>query len=59
MNIIATTLTEIIATATSLLGLVTDTFALFMEPPVVYFVSFAVLATAAGMANRFIPKKKK
>lgn len=52
------TLTEIIAAAGELLVLVKDSIALFMEPPIVYYVIFGIIAAAISIAKTFVPRKR-
>lgn len=59
MTLVAMTITEMITMATTLLTLITDSMKVFMEPPLVWFVSFAVIGVALGMAKKLIPAKKK
>lgn len=52
------TITEFITAATSFLTLVGDAIAIFLEPPLVWFVALGAAAAGLGMARRLIPKKK-
>ena len=44
---------------TAAIGWVGDAMAIFMDPPAVYFVGFAVVGAAAGVARKFVPIKRK
>lgn len=59
MTLVAMTLAEMITMASSILTLITDSMKVFMEPPLVWFVAFAVIGVALGQAKRLIPAKKK
>lgn len=49
----------IIGAVTQSLTWVKDAMEVFTTEPAVYFVGFAVLGAAAGVARRFVPMKKR
>lgn len=44
---------------TSAIGWIKDAMEIFTSEPAIYFVAFAVVGAAAGVARRFVPMKKK
>lgn len=44
---------------TSSIGWVKDAMEIFTTEPAIYFVAFAVIGAAAGVARRFVPMKKR
>lgn len=52
-------MTELVTAVTSCVGWVKDTMGIFVEPPAIYFVGFAVVSAAAGVARKFVPMRKR
>lgn len=50
--------TSFLADVSSFLSTVADGIALFMEPPLVWFVVMGAAAAAIGIAKRLIPRKR-
>lgn len=42
-----------------LIGLITDILAIFMQPPALWFVTLALVGSAAAVTRRFVPMKKR
>lgn len=40
------------------IGWIGKVLEIFMDPPAVYFVGFAVVGAAAGVARKFVPMKR-
>lgn len=50
--------TAFMALVTGLIGIVSDSLAVFMEPPVSYFVGLAAVGIGLKFAKGLIPRKK-
>lgn len=50
---------SITAAVTESIGWVKDGMELFTTAPAIYFVAFAIVGAAAGVARRFVPMKKR
>lgn len=48
----------IVAAVTETVGWVKDAMGIFMEPPAIYFVGFAVVGAAAKVGRKFVPMKR-
>lgn len=48
----------IVAAVTQVVLWVKEGMEIFMEPPAVYFVGFAVVGAAAKVARKFVPMKR-
>lgn len=52
------TITQFITDAKATVVLITDGIAIFMDPPLVWFVAMGAMAAGIGIAKRLIPKKR-
>ena len=41
------------------LGWIPKVMELFLQPPAIYFISFAIVMAAAGVARKFVPMRKR
>lgn len=49
----------LIPAVTNSIAWIQEAMTIFMDPPAVYFVGFAVVGAAAGVARKFVPMKRK
>lgn len=49
----------IITGATSIIGLIPEVLAMFVEPPTVYFTAMALTSGVFGLTRRLVPLKKR
>lgn len=49
----------IVSAVTQGITWVGEAMKIFVEPPAVYFVAFAVIGAAAGVARKFVPMKRR